>query len=118
MDIMHRAITAIMCENVFWSVMLGDMPLVPDKRVKTAATDGKSIFYNPEYVAKLRLREAMGLCVHEGYHPLAGHFTRRGNRDFKQWNIAGDLANNQMILEDKWELPKGALVDDQLYRRS
>lgn len=112
MDIMQRAIYAIMCENVFWTVMLGDMPLVATDKVKTAATDGKHIFHNPKWSSKLTLRKAMGTCVHEGYHPMAEHLTRRGNRDFKEWNISGDLAINQMILEDKWELPDGALLDD------
>jgi predicted metal-dependent peptidase len=111
MDMMERARYAIMCENVFWTVILSDMPLVATRSVKTAGTDGKKVYYNPEYVKTLTLRQAMGLNVHEGYHPMMGHLTRRGNRNLKEWNIAADLAINKEILTDGWELPKGALID-------
>lgn len=113
MDIIEKARYAIVCENVFWTVMMGETKFVQTDQVKTAATDGKSIFYNPDYVKGLTRLEAMGLIIHELYHPLSEHLWRRGNRDHKQWNIAADLSINPMILEDGWHLPKGALIDSQ-----
>jgi predicted metal-dependent peptidase len=113
MDKMERARFAIVCENVFWTVMLGDMQIIPTPQVKLAATDGKSIFYNPEWVKTLPLREAIGVLIHEAYHPLSEHLLRRGSRNHERWNVAADLAINQMIIEDGWQLPKIALLDDR-----
>jgi predicted metal-dependent peptidase len=72
------------------------------------ATDGKSIKYNPERVreqfqllgfadARLRIRI---IVLHEVYHVMMLHHTRRGNRDPKGWNIATDMMINSNLIKE------------------
>src|SRR5262245_58410065 len=42
----------------------------------TAATDGKRLFYNPDYVAALKVLERCFLLAHETYHAVWRHPTR------------------------------------------
>ena len=67
----------------------------PDETCQTAWTDGQSIGYNPEFIDPLPLDQVKGLLAHEVMHLACSHHTRRGNRDPKKWNIAGDFAINQ-----------------------
>ena len=83
----------------FFGTLALYLKLVETKHVQTAATDGKSYFYNPDFVNKLDEKEINFLTVHEVLHPALGHLWRRGNRDALIWNHAADYCINGMILE-------------------
>ena len=61
------------------------------------ATDGRSILYNPEAVQDLSIQETTFLIAHEVAHIMLGHPHRRGGRDPETWNIACDIAVNQLV---------------------
>jgi len=77
--------------------------------VDTMATDGRHIFYCPEYVQKQNDKQLLGLIVHEIYHPMFQHHLRRGERNFDKWNRACDYAINPLILNQGFELPVDGL---------
>jgi len=81
----------------------------------TAAVDGKTIFYNEEWVGKLPEKARMGLLAHEVLHPALGHLWRRGNRHLELWNCAVDFAANDIIkrMIPNVELPDGGLYDSR-----
>jgi predicted metal-dependent peptidase len=67
---------------------------------KTAATDGRHFYYNPRFVKSLTDEENVFLVAHELGHCIFEHFMRRGSRDPKLWNIAGDyIINNTLETE-------------------
>lgn len=66
----------------------------------TAATDGRKLYYNPEFILNLDSQENVFLIAHELGHCIYEHFIRRGDRDPKLWNIAGDYIINN-TLEDE-----------------
>jgi predicted metal-dependent peptidase len=75
------------------------------------ATDGVSLFYNPEFVETLNAAELAGVLAHEVMHPALQQHTRRGDRDPKRWNIACDYAINPLLLDAGLTLPKDVLID-------
>ena len=77
------------------------------------ATDGVSLFYNPEFVDSLNAAELAGVLAHEVMHPALQHHTRRGDRDRARWNMACDFAINPMLLDAGLTLPKDVLLDDR-----
>ena len=86
-----------------------------DDSFPTAATDGKDIWLNPEFVLSLELNEYAGLIVHELLHAALQHCSRRRERDAMLWNVAADIVVNGAILNDTdYKLPRGALVDPEL----
>lgn len=85
--------------------------------VATAATDGLTVYVNPEFWQSLSAPEQDGLLLHEVLHCALGHCWRRGERDPHLWNIAADIVINGMILaEPGGALPAGGIVDEKLQR--
>lgn len=86
-----------------------------DDSVATAATDGKEIWLNPDFVAKLDANCFAGLVVHELLHAALEHCLRRKEREALIWNIAADIVVNGIIIDDSdYSLPEGAVVDQNL----
>lgn len=92
----------------FFGNLLMNMPLVyvgpEDATVPTAATDGKYVFVNVGFFAKILEDERVFVMVHELEHAIfdhAGSDSRIGDRDPRQWNIAADYVVNQMAVDAK-----------------
>ncbi|MDB5269026.1 MAG: hypothetical protein JWP58_2066 [Hymenobacter sp.] len=84
-------------------------------RVPTAATDGETVYVNPDFWNPLPAGEQDGLLLHEVLHCALGHCWRRAERDPHLWNIAADIVINGMILaEPGAALPAGGLFDARL----
>lgn len=81
--------------------------------VKTMATDGVHLFYNPEFVDQLSMEQAEGIICHEVMHCAMGHPWRRDGRDQVKFNKACDYAINPIILSAGMKLTEGALVDQK-----
>lgn len=100
------------------------MPLVETTKTKTMAVDGKSMFWNREFVRRTPDKKLLGTVLHEGLHVTLGHPLRRNGRDPKRWNIATDYVINLIVRKARLELPDGALLDwkydgmtaDQVYK--
>src|SRR6266576_3610430 len=75
----------------------------------TIGTDGRDLFYNPEWVAERSVPECIGLLVHEACHDLGLHPFRRGEREPLPWNIACDHVVNQVVHECNLTLPEGGV---------
>jgi predicted metal-dependent peptidase len=84
-------------------------------RTRTMATDGRSIFYDKDYVKGCSDQELVGLFAHEVMHPAMQHHTRRGDRDPGLWNEAADYAINPILIEAAFVLP-GTPLENPQYR--
>lgn len=87
---------------------------VPTSALPTAATDGRDIFYNPEFLTSLPPPQIDGLLLHNILHAALLHVPRRGTRDRHWWNVAADIVVNGMIVsQPNFELPKGEVCFPQ-----
>jgi predicted metal-dependent peptidase len=81
----------------------------------TAGTDGKDVFFNPDFIRSLPESQVTGLLLHEVLHAALLHPTRRGQREPTLWNIAADIVVNGAIAENGvFELPPGGVRDPKL----
>jgi predicted metal-dependent peptidase len=88
---------------------------IPTPHHETAATDGKDIFYSPEFLLSLPPAQLDGVLLHEVLHAALLHVPRRGVRDAILWNFAADIVINGIIMQQgAFELPAGGLRDKQL----
>ena len=94
----------LLAQPLFGSLCLRMDP-VEDRRCATAWTDGRTLAYNPGYVAGLSDEQVQGLMAHTVMHPACQHHTRRKGRDSALWNIACDHAINWILLDAGIELP-------------
>ena len=85
-----------------------------DHSLPTAATDGTSIWINPNFVNKIydmKPEYVNFLLAHEVMHVVLQHFTRVGHRNRKLWNFAADYVINAMLVEAGFALIPMALYD-------
>ncbi len=83
--------------------------------VPTAATDGKVLWFNPEFTAKQNPSQLCGLIAHELLHAALQHLPRRRERDAQLWNIAADIVVNGMVAGDtNYTLPEGGVENATL----
>ncbi|MDJ0536379.1 MAG: VWA-like domain-containing protein [Xenococcaceae cyanobacterium MO_207.B15] len=88
---------------------------IPTQILPTAATDGKDIFYNPDFLQSLSAPQQDGLLLHEVLHAALLHVLRRGARDAQLWNIAADIVVNGIICQQGcFQPPEGAIRDEKL----
>ncbi len=81
---------------------------------KTAATDGRHLYYNREFIKGLSQAQLLFLVGHEVLHCVYDHLGRRGQRDPKIWNMANDyIVNFTLTKEGVGKMPEGGLYDDK-----
>lgn len=62
--------------------------------IKTAATDGRFVGWNPDFYMSLTPETRETVLVHELWHPALLHMLRKGDRDHQIWNQACDIRIN------------------------
>ena len=68
---------------------------------KTAATEGRHIFFNKEFFAPLTVKQIEFVLAHEILHNAFDHMGRREGRHPKLFNFAADYCVNGQIVRDK-----------------
>src|SRR3990170_5869491 len=77
------------------------------KWCQTAATDGRKLYYNREFIKSLTADELLFLIGHEVMHCVYDHLGRKGSREHKLWNMANDYIVNYTLKKEKLgEMPK------------
>jgi predicted metal-dependent peptidase len=111
-----KAKTALILEHPFVGTVALNMPFEFDENIPTAATNGKRIKFNPEFVDSLTDEEVKFLVAHECFHPMLEHNFRRGERQHKRWNMAADYVINKLLTDENiGRMPKRGLLDANIY---
>ncbi len=109
----QKARTTLLLDHPFFGTLLFRLGARPSSSIATMATDGLSLFYNPQFVETLNASELAGVLAHEVMHPALQHHTRRSDRNQVRWNMACDYAVNPILLDAGLTLPKDVLIDNR-----
>lgn len=104
-QLITQAYTELIYQEPFWAFMLLRLKRVEDPTCYLMWTDGVSIGYNPDGVAKIPYKEVLGVLVHEVQHVVGLHPWRRDSRDPKGWNWAADEVVNASVAAAGFALP-------------
>jgi predicted metal-dependent peptidase len=104
-----RARVQLLLSQPFFATLCLRLNLV-SAGIPTMATNGRAIYYNPEFVESLTPEELQGVLAHEVLHCALAHHCRRGSRDARLWNEAADFAVNPIVLKNGLTLPADALI--------
>jgi predicted metal-dependent peptidase len=108
-------ITKARARLLFRAPFLGSIALglewVCAPEIGTMATDGRRVWLNPHWCEEHGIDKTMGVIAHEVFHVVNKHHLRRGERDSKLWNVAGDLLINRLLEDDNYILPSDGLFD-------
>ena len=113
-NLIARAKSMLLVRHAFFASLALNLEYIETEETETMATDGKTIYYNPAWVATLELIEIMSVIAHEVLHVAFCHHLRRNGRDQDRWNKACDYAINWILVESGvFRLPEGGLFDEQ-----
>jgi len=113
--IISASLLRLRMRSPFFATLALFAKFIPTESMPTAATDGKDIFYNPNFLQSLTTPQQDGLILHEVLHAALLHVLRRGVRDKEAWNIAADIVVNGIICQQGYfELPEGVIRDRNL----
>jgi predicted metal-dependent peptidase len=101
-DKLTTARVGLLLKQPFFGNMATRMKLIDASDwCPTAATDGRTFYYNTEFVNKLSIKKLEFLFAHEICHAVFDHFGRLGSRIPKLANIAQDYAVNQILVDER-----------------
>lgn len=103
----------LLLDHSFFGMLALRLQLVETPSVPTLAVDGRSIFYNPDFVLTLSPELLRSAIAHEVMHCALEHISRRGDRNPKRWNFAGDYALNQILKDAGFEIGEKWLLSPQ-----
>lgn len=117
--------TAMLLHTPFFASLMLDMmdtKVGVFQGIPTAGTNGKTIWFDQDFLASLDLPEAVFLCCHEIAHAMWMHMERGrkwmdiglGGQPFDRglYNVAADFVINDMLVKSNvGRMPKGGLID-------
>ena len=116
--LMQKAKAQMLIRHVFFATLvlgteLREATERERKDIKTAATDMKSIIYNPEFIEGLDVEVVTFVLAHEVAHIMFKHGLRRAGRAPRRWNHACDFAINLMLKDCGFKLWERCLCDEK-----
>lgn len=110
-----KAKAALILDQPFHASILCNLPMHERLDIPTMATNGNWIAYNPEFVNNMTMEETKFVLCHEVMHCVFQHMFRKGDRDHRRWNIAGDYIINDLLVSERiGSMPNGGLHNQQL----
>lgn len=99
-----RARISLLLRQPFWGTLATRLILrdaTDEDWCKTAGTDGRYMYYNRDFIAKLNKEETVFLIAHEVEHCVYDHMSRRGSRNKDMWNAAADFVINGELIQHR-----------------
>jgi predicted metal-dependent peptidase len=95
---LEKAKAQIVLDHPFFAAILLRRKLIRDDSIPTLAVDARAnIYYNHDFLESLTVPQIVwGLC-HEVGHVIGQHAVRKGARNHKKWNYAGDAWINDTL---------------------
>jgi len=113
LDVVKRAKARILFNSRFFGHLVYQTPIIEARWVRTAATDMRNIYYNPDFFADMSVKEVEFVLLHEILHIVGKHGYRRAHRDPTDWNVAGDYYINLFLVDGGFTMPACGLFDRQ-----
>ena len=113
-----QARTSLLLDNLYFGRLAMYLELVENRSIPTAAVDGKSLFYNPDFMLSLSKTLAVSVVAHEVEHCAMKHTTRRNGRAPARWNAACDYVVNAELKQCGFALGESWLYDKQFDGKS
>ena len=109
----------------FFGSVVANSNFIAEPAVGTAGTDGKNIYYNPNFIESITDDQQTFIFAHEICHIAFDHIFRSESKDKDLWNIATDSIVNAFlkqdglpIVEDGVDIPEAINYDaEEMYKK-
>ena len=82
---------------------------IAEPAIETAGTDGKTIYYNPNFIESITDDQQTFIFAHEISHIAFDHIFRGEGKDKYLWNIATDAVTNASLKQDGLSMVEGGV---------
>ena len=110
LDQMISARTGLLLQSPFFGALALGLRLQEDPTCDTAWVDGRTLGFNPVFVAGLTHDQRIALIGHEVMHCSNGHPWRRDGREMRKFNVACDKAINNLLRDAERYNDQGKVV--------
>ena len=93
----------------FFGSVVANSNFIAEPAVGTAGTDGKTIYYNPNFIESITDEEQTFIFAHEICHIAFDHIFRSEGKDKDLWNIATDSVVNAFLKQDRLPIVEGGI---------
>lgn len=112
-EVVRAARTQLVVGHPFFGSIALRLRWATHPDVRTMATDGRHIFFDPAWCETIGVAHVMGVAAHEVLHVANRHHLRMHGRDRRLWNVATDLVINRLLVEAGFSLPDDLLHDHE-----
>lgn len=108
LDKLTKARANLIIDQPFFGTLALRLHLQEAPNIATLCVDGRTVFYNPEFIESLSLQLVKSAIAHEVMHCVFDHMSRLQGRNPSKWNAATDYAINPILkdagfkLGEKW----------------
>jgi predicted metal-dependent peptidase len=112
-EALNKAKIALMSkpDSAFFTTLAFSLIHEFDNTVRTAATNGKRVIYNPDFFMSLSHEERVFLMLHESMHCAYLHMERTAGYCPDVFNVAADHVINLQLLERGFKMPECGVAD-------
>ncbi len=112
---LQTARTKLLLNQPFFAAMLMSMPVVADRTLWLAATDGRRLLVHPENCERVPVAELQTILCHEVLHVMFQHVPTmiRMKLDREVWNHATDYVINLILTNCRLPMYSGGLLNPQ-----
>ena len=103
-----QAKAKLLVEYPYFGALASKISLEVNDNIESFKADGKKLEYREEYLAELEIDEIEFILANGAMHAALDHQNRRQKRSGWLWQMATDMAINDMLVQNGLELPYGA----------
>ena len=93
----------------FFGSVVANSNFIAEPAVATAGTDGKTIYYNPNFIESITEDQQTFIFAHAICHIAFDHIFRSEGKDKDLWNIATDSVVNAFLKQDGLPIVEGGV---------
>lgn len=103
-----QAKAKLLVDYPYFGTLASKLELVTNDDIEAFISNGVKLEYNSDYLNELEIKELEFIFANGAMHSSLAHDKRRNNRSGWLWQMATDMAINDMLVENGMTLPYGA----------
>jgi len=103
-----QAKAKLLVDYPYFGTLASKLELDVNENIEAFKCDGKKLEYNDDYLANLKIEELEFILANGAMHKSLAHEARQNNRSAWLWQMATDMAINDMLVENGMSMPYGA----------
>jgi len=103
-----QAKAKLLVEYPYFGTLSSKVELIPNENIESFKSDGKVLEYNDDYLENLETDELEFIFANAAMHKSLAHENRKNGRSGWLWQMATDMAINDMLVENGLQRPDAA----------